>query len=48
MSALAKNRNWGDDEEDEEHKPHETNGIVERVKISQNAKGQKVRSVRFD
>lgn len=42
MSALAKNRNWGDDEEDEE-KPHHDNGIVERVKVSENAKGQKVR-----
>ena len=32
-----------EDEEDEEQKPHgESDGIVERVKISQNSKGQKV------
>lgn len=46
MSALAnKNRNWGDDEEDEEQKPIHDNGIVERVKVSTNAKGQKIKTI---
>lgn len=37
---------WGDDDEDEEYEtPVDANGIKERIKITTNAKGQKIKTV---